>query len=240
MYDFANILLTGRCNRRCPHCIGHTLAGRELPDSLSLFPLPGLPAFLDAMRQHGICEVSLTGTNTDPLLYHYSGRLIHALRHGVPGVRISLHTNGALALRKIGIVRLYDRATISLPSFRPATYLRMTGSPHVPNLAEILRQAGIPIKVSVLVTPDNRPEIGEILHRCHELGVHRLVLRKLYGEDSPDDFFPNVVPVRLFAGNPVYDRDGMEVTVWDFHRSTLRCLNLFSDGAIRDAYELAR
>jgi MoaA/NifB/PqqE/SkfB family radical SAM enzyme len=240
MYDFANILLTGRCNRRCPHCIGHALAGRALPDSLGLFPLPGLAEFLVALRRHTICEVSLTGTNTDPLLYLHLDRLIDCLREEVPGIRLSLHTNGALALRRIRVFNRFDRATVSLPSFRPGTCRRMTGSPRVPDLAEILRLSDIPVKVSTLVTPGNRAEIPEILRRCRELGVRRLVFRRLYGDPSPADFFPGRKPVRTFGGNPVYDLGGMEVTVWDFRHSTLRCLNLFSDGSVGDAYELAR
>ena len=240
MYDFANILLTGRCNRRCPHCIGHALAGRALPDSLGLFPLPGLAEFLEALRRHGITQVSLTGTNTDPLLYRHPDRLIDCLRKEVPGVRLSLHTNGALALRRIRVFNRFDRATVSIPSFRPATCRRMTGSPRVPDLAEILRRSAIPVKVSTLVTPDNRAEIPEILRRCRELGVRRLVLRKLYGDLSPEDFFPGRIPVRIFGGNPVFEQDGLEVTCWDFERSTLRCLNLFSDGRIGTSYLLAR
>jgi len=97
----------------------------------------------------------------------------------------------------------------------------------------------IPIKISTLVTLDNRREISEIISRCKELAVRRLVLRRLYGETQPEDFFPGCAPVRLFAGNPVYDVDGLEVTVWDFARSTLRCLNLFSDGTISREYRLA-
>ena len=240
MYDFANILLTGRCNRRCPHCIGRALAGRAQPDSLGLFPLPGLAEFLEALRHHGVTEVSLTGTNTDPLLYRHPDRLIDRLRKDVPGIRLSLHTNGALALRRLRVFNRFDRATVSIPSFCPATYRRMTGSPRVPDLPEILRQSTIPVKVSTLVTPENREEIPGILRRCHELGVHRLVLRKLYGDSAPDDFFRGRAPVRIFGGNPVYELDGLEVTVWDFGWSTLRCLNLFSDGSISDAYELAR
>ncbi len=240
MYDFANILLTGRCNRRCPHCIGHALAGRSLPDSLGLFPLPGLAEFLEALRRHGIREVSLTGTNTDPLLYRHLGRLIDRLREELPGIRLSLHTNGALALRRIRVFNRFDRATVSIPSFRPATCRRMTGSPRVPDLTEILRRSEIPIKVSTLVTSDNRAEVPEILRRCGELGVRRLVLRKLYGDSSPENFFPDLNPVRTFGGNPVYALNGLEVTVWDFGRSALRCLNLFSDGSVTDAYELAR
>jgi len=239
MARFANILLTGSCNQRCPHCIGRVLAARALPDNLDRFPLLNLEPFLDLLVQEGIQEISLTGTNTDPQLYPHEAALLDRLRDRLPGVRLSLHTNGRLALAKIDVFNRYDRATISIPSFRPETIRCMTGCDGGPDLAAILRRAMIPVKISTLVTQDNRTEIPEIISRCRELAVRRLVLRRLYGETQPEDFFPGCAPVRMFAGNPVYDVDGLEVTVWDFARSTLRCLNLFSDGTISRDYRLA-
>lgn len=239
MDRFANILLTGACNQCCPHCIGHALTARALPDNLDRFPLLNIEPFLDLLVREGIREISLTGTNTDPQLYSHEATLQDRLRDRLPGVRLSLHTNGRLALAKIEVFNHYDRATISVPSFRPETIRRMTGCDGGPNLAAILRRAMIPVKISTLITQHNRREISEIISRCRELGVRRLVLRRLYGETQPEDFFPGCAPVRLFAGNPVYDADGLEVTVWDFARSTLRCLNLFSDGTISREYRLA-
>lgn len=240
MDRFANILLSGPCNLRCPHCIGHALRGRRLPENLDLFPLRGLDEFVARLNAEGIREVSLTGTDTDPQLYRYEVELLACLRSGVPGVRVSLHTNGRLVLRKMDVFNRYDRATISIPSFTPAAYRRMTGRPGVPDLQQILRRSVIPVKISTLVTIENRPEIPALMTKCRELGIQRLVLRKLYGETRPDDFFPGVEPRRYFAGNPVYDCGGLEVTVWDFTRSTMRCLNLWSDGTISRRYELAR
>ncbi len=239
MDRFANILLTGPCNQRCPHCIGRALAARALPDNLDRFPPLNLEPFLALLVREGIREISLTGTNTDPQLYPHEAALLDRLRDRLPGVRVSLHTNGRLALAKIDVFNRYDRATISVPSFRPETIRRMTGCDGGPDLAAILRQAVIPVKISTLVTQDNRREIPEIISRCRELAVRRLVLRRLYGETQPEDFFPGCTPVRMFAGNPVFDMDGLEVTVWDFARSTLWCLNLFSDGTISRDYRLA-
>jgi len=121
MARFANILLTGSCNQRCPHCIGRVLAARALPDNLDRFPLLNLEPFLDLLVQEGIQEISLTGTNTDPQLYPHEAALLDRLRDRLPGVRLSLHTNGRLALAKIDVFNRYDRATISIPSFRPET-----------------------------------------------------------------------------------------------------------------------
>ena len=44
-------------------------------------------------------------------------RLIGWLRERLPGARLSLHTNGQLALKKIDTFNLYNRVSLSLPSF---------------------------------------------------------------------------------------------------------------------------
>ena len=66
------------------------------------------------------------------------------------------------------------------------------------------------------------------------------LLRRLYGEARPMDPLAGRRPDRHFAGNPVYRLGALEVTVWDFARARLRCLNLFPDGSITEEYELAR
>ena len=240
-YDFANILLSGRCNLTCPYCIGHTATLRSMPENLDTFPLKGLNRFVTELKHHGVTQISLTGTNTDPQLYAYEPELLTDLRKRIAGVKISLHTNGMLALQKMDGFNRYDRATISLPSFDPTTCRKMTGSAQVLDLQAIVRAAKIPLKISTLVTEHNIREIPSIIARCQELGISRMVLRKLYGETRQWNLFPQRESVRYFAGNPVYDDVcGMEVTVWDFSASAVRCLNLFSDGSISQEYQLIR
>jgi MoaA/NifB/PqqE/SkfB family radical SAM enzyme len=239
-YDFANILFSGHCNLRCPHCIGQAHALRAMPENLHTFPLTGLDSFIEQLKQHNVRQISLTGTNTDPQLYAYEAELLDTLRRRIPDVRLSLHTNGRLALQKIETFNAYDRATISLPSFEPPTYYQMTGSPQVLDLAAIVRQAAIPLKISTLLTEQNFAEIPTILARCRALGIRRMVLRKVYGETRDWQPFPDLQPVRCFGGNPVYEVNGMEVTLWDFEASRVRCLNLFSDGSISESYQLTR
>ena len=38
MFDFANILFSGRCNARCPFCIGRQVDPRLNEDNLDEFP----------------------------------------------------------------------------------------------------------------------------------------------------------------------------------------------------------
>lgn len=240
MHDFANILFAGPCNRSCPFCIG-----KEVPDSvnvpnLDLFPLRNLDGFIREVRALSIPEVVFTGTTTDPQLYKYEAELLALLRRELPGVRFSVHTNGVLALRKMDVFNSYDRACLSFPSFEPETYLRMMGSRIVPDLRAIVASARIPVKVSCVVNEHNEKEIEAFLERIAAAGIKRAVLRKLYGETRDFEILPGRQPGSFYRDNPVYSIAGMEVTVWDFARTTSKSINLFPDGTIGSSYLLAR
>ncbi len=249
MYDFANILFAGPCNLRCPYCIGKQLKSTLNRNNLNEFPLQNLDRFVDMLQQYGVSQVVLTGTTTDPQLYRYEARLLIWLRSRLQSVlrgtkekrvHYSLHTNGQLALRKMVVLNQYDRVCISFPSFEADTYHRMMGSPKVPDLAEIMRQAEIPVKVSAVVNEYNINEIEAFLARCGELGIKRVVLRQLYGDTRQWSLLPNLSPTTKYCNNPVYHYHGMEITVWQFQSSTSTSLNLFSNGIISTEYLLAK
>jgi molybdenum cofactor biosynthesis enzyme MoaA len=239
-YDFANILFAGPCNLRCPYCIGKQVDPALNRDNLDEFPLRNLDVFATLLRHHRVRQVILTGTTTDPQLYRYEARLVRWLREQLPQVRLSLHTNGQLALAKIDVVNLYDRVSLSLPSFEPDTYEKMTGSRRVPDLAAIVQSARVPVKVSCVIDEHNAGQADVFLARCREIGVRRVVLRQLYGDHRRWDLLSHRSPVRTYCDNPVYDCDGMEVTWWDFCRTASTSLNLFSDGTISGEYLLAK
>jgi hypothetical protein len=43
-----------------------------------------------------------------------------------------------------------------------------------------------------------------------------------------------------YRDNPVYDYRGMEVTYWNFERTSSTSLNLFADGTISEEYLLTK
>jgi MoaA/NifB/PqqE/SkfB family radical SAM enzyme len=193
------------------------------------------------LAQTGVRQVTLTGTNTDPQLYRHEEALIDYLRKHVLGAQLNLHTNGTLALRRMATFNRYDRATVSLASFDVETCRRMTGRAKVLDLAAIVSAAQIPIKISTLVTEHNIAEIPVIIARCRSLGIRRMVLRHRHPDPVGTPLFPRLGRgrlVRFYGGNPVFDVDGLEVTIWDFGGSSLSCLNLFSDGTIDGDYML--
>ena len=183
-YDFANILLAGPCNQRCPHCIGQQTDPALNRNNLDEWPLRNLEVFAALLEQHRVRQIVVTGTTTDPQLYRHEARLIRNLRKRVPGAQLSLHTNGQLALKKMAVFNLYDRATISFPSFDAATFERMTGTQRMPDLAAILRQARIPIKASCIIDECNVGQVDEFLVDPVSGHITHLILRKghLWGQ----------------------------------------------------------
>jgi molybdenum cofactor biosynthesis enzyme MoaA len=239
-YDFANILFAGPCNLRCPYCIGKQVDPALNRNNLDEFPLRNVGAFVTLLRQHRVRQIVLTGTTTDPQLYRYEAQLIRWLREQLPQARLSLHTNGQLALEKIDVLNLYDRVSLSFPSFDPDTYEKMTGSRRVPDLRAILRDARVPVKVSCVITAHNAGQADAFLARCHEIGIRRLVFRQLCGDRRRWDVPSSLTPAGTYRDNPVHDYGGMEVTYWNFDRTTSTSLNLFSDGTISGEYLLAK
>lgn len=153
---------------------------------------------------------------------------------------MSVHTNGVVALKKIDVFNAYDRACISFPSFQPATYARMMGSPRVPDLERILGRAQIPVKISAVVDAPNVEEIPGFLDACARIGVRRVVLRRLFEDPIRRPILEDSPPARWFRGNPVHEIHGMEVTVWDFDDARLASLNLFADGTLGTSYLITK
>lgn len=238
MKGFANILFSGVCNLRCIHCIGKRLIHKNLPENLDQFPVINIDEFIFRLKHTGIREISVTGTNTDPMLYRHQEKLLQYLRKATSGnVRISLHTNGLLISRNPDIFNLYDRATISMPSFRNSTYRKITGK-KIPDINLMFNSVKIPVKLSFLLCDENEKEISEYIERCKSLGIGRIVIRNLYGENKERNPFSGLKPIDYFMNNPVYHIAGVEATLWNFSNTQANCINLFSDGSISDSYIL--
>ena len=235
---FANIFFSGPCNLACPLCVGREPSLARLPANLDRFPLAGLDRLVPLLRRHRLREVTLSGTNTDPLLYRPLDRLVTHLHLRVPGVRLNLHTNGRLLFRRLATVNRCHRVTLSIPSLNPVTYRALTGRPGVPDLARMVASVTVPLKVSVLVTDENRAEVPGLLRRLADLGIRRAVLRHPVQVAAPSPVLSPGSRVGRFAGNPVHRLGGLEVTEWIFPRTSLACVSLFSDGNIRRAYRL--
>jgi MoaA/NifB/PqqE/SkfB family radical SAM enzyme len=240
MTDFANVLFGGPCNRRCYYCIGESLPKNARRDNLREFPPLGMDAFVREVNARRIAEVVFTGTVTDPQLYAHESELLAWLKarvHG--GARYSLHTNGVRALKKLEAFNAYDRVCISFPSFDPDTYAAHMGSRAVPDLAAIVRAATIPLKVSCVLDARNAPEVPDFLARLADLGITRVVFRKIFGTQEDHVDFDALLPrIGAYNGNPLYGFRGMTVGYWDFDAATSTSVNLFPDGTLGTSYRL--
>ena len=244
MYDYANILFTGKCNLGCYECIGNNPALQKLPSNIREFPLKGIDALLSKVNTFNIRDLAFTGTNVDPQQYSHERELIGYVKGSLSAAqnsstKLSLHTNGLLALRKIDVFNSYDKASVSLHSYTPETYKRMTKSGRIPDIKSIVEQARIPIKLSMLITQYNVSEIDDYIQQSAALGISRIVVRKIKGRDTE---FPleTIEPFKdkgikkIVFGWPVYELHGVEVTVCGFDSSTAKGVFLFSDGRLED------
>lgn len=239
-FDFANVLFAGPCNRSCPFCIGKQVPEKVNSNNLNVFPPRNWQAFCERIRKLGITELIFTGTTTDPQLYRHEQALLDKARSDLPGIKISLHTNGVLAIKKIDTFNAYDRATVSLPSLNATTYRQMMGRGQVPDLARLMAEATIPIKISTIVAEQNIAGISGLLAQFAKLGIQRVALRRLFGDKREWNLLPGHSPVRYYRNNPVYEVSGIEVTWWNFATTTSRSINLFADGTIGSSYLLTQ
>ncbi|NJN98139.1 MAG: hypothetical protein HC875_30670 [Anaerolineales bacterium] len=114
------------------------------------------------------------------------------------------------------------------------------GSSRVPDLAEIVRQARVPVKVSCVINEHNHGELAAFLDQCGAIGIKRVVLRYLYGETRSWTLPDRLMLRSVYRSNPVYDYHGMEVTLWRFDQTASTSLNLFSNGVISPHYLLTQ
>ena len=152
------ISVTDRCNFRCVYCMPRDVfdANYEFLPHSELLTFEEITRLARIFRALGTEKIRLTGG--EPLLRRGLDRLVAMLREAVPGVDLTLTTNGsalkaqARALRQAGL----DRITVSLDSLDEATFRRMNDADFP--VAKVLEgidaaaHAGLaPIKVNMVV-----------------------------------------------------------------------------------------
>jgi cyclic pyranopterin phosphate synthase len=152
------ISVTDRCNFRCTYCMP-----REVFDAnYSFLPHDDILTFEEIARLarifHSLGTQKIRLTGGEPLLRKGIERLVGMLREGLPGVDLTLTTNGsglkahARALKAAGL----DRVTVSLDSLDDATFRAMNDADFP--VAKVLEgidaaaAAGLaPVKVNMVV-----------------------------------------------------------------------------------------
>ncbi len=151
------ISVTDRCNFRCVYCMPKTVFGRDY----AFLPHDELLSFEEIARvarvfaAEGVTKIRLTGG--EPLLRRNIERLIEMLAP-IPGIDLTLTTNGALLARKAASLAAagLKRVTVSLDSLDDATFRAMNDVDFpVARVLEGIDAAAaaglVPVKVNMVV-----------------------------------------------------------------------------------------
>ena len=151
------ISVTDRCNFRCVYCMPKDVFGRDYP-FLQHAELLTFEEIVRLARIHvglGVRKVRLTGG--EPLLRKNLERLIEQLA-AIPGVDLTLTTNGALLAKKARALRAAGlaRVTVSLDALDDPTFRRMNDVDfplaRVLDGIEAAHAAGLaPIKINAVI-----------------------------------------------------------------------------------------
>lgn len=151
------ISITDRCNFRCVYCMPKTVFGRDYPflQRKELLSFEEIARIARLFAARGVKKIRLTGG--EPLLRHGVENLLTQLA-AIPGLEVTLTTNGSLLEKKAAALRAAGlaRVTVSLDALDDTIFKRMNDAdyPVEKVLAgiEAAAQAGLtPVKVNCVV-----------------------------------------------------------------------------------------
>ena len=158
----ASLLLTNRCNLDCAYC------GRA-GDGTNELSAAQWTRLVDELADLGCLRLSVTGG--EPLMRPDLGDILARARDR--GLSINLNTNGHLVERRLEVVRLVQRVTISLDG--PAAVhdaVRGPGSfDAVVHAAEIARRENLPVTFYTVLSRDNLEHLPEVLALARRFGA---------------------------------------------------------------------
>src|SRR5688500_12641004 len=120
------ISVTDRCNFRCVYCMPKEVFGRDYQflDHKELLTFEEITRLAGIFSRHGIEKIRLTGG--EPLVRRNIEQLI-AMLAAIPGLDLTLTTNGSLLARKARALKAagLQRVTVSLDSLDDAVFAKM-------------------------------------------------------------------------------------------------------------------
>lgn len=213
-------------------------------NNLNTFPLKNLDSFVVECNLHGIREINITGSNTDPLLYKHLLKLKLYLKENIPDLIFGIRTNGVLALEKPDDMLLFDKASISVTSFDEELYNKTMGMGKPPDVKKIIYlMNGKPVKLNVVMCPEtvNTNDILKTLDEAASLGIQKVNLREPYGQPHIGDPLRRLGnPHKFVYGMPCYHYKGVEVVIWDVHWVEVESVNLYANGEVSVTYPVTK
>jgi hypothetical protein len=246
---FGNIHLSGNCNRACYFCIGQYMQGLDPLNNLNTWPLKGLNEFIDKCVEHGVSEINVTGTNTDPLLFTHTAALKQALQQRIPNLIFGIRTNGAASEFKKDVLKLYDKGSITICSFNKIVHTKMMGTGKPFRIYKDLEyyKHFTNLKVNCVLGPENAlfgygEDLFQTLWMLEKFGIKRVNLREPYGQPNIGDPIKRAGenPIKYILGMPVYKFKNMDVCYWDVHYVEVESVNLYADGKVSLTYPITK
>ena len=170
---FANIHLSGPCNRSCYFCIGQHMMALDSINNLNQWPLLSFEKFIEECENRHVRDVYLTGTNTDAMLYKHAFKL----RSALPAyMRLGFRTNG-VAIKGPESLKPFDMGSVTLCSLNPKIYKAMMGNGTPPNINDIVMFSKMEnienLKINIVLGPENRLEdLLQTIDACEKLGLN--------------------------------------------------------------------
>lgn len=165
--------LTPRCNFNCKMCYVHLTEAEQKQRGKELTAEQWIQIGEEA-KQQGMVFLLLTGG--EPALRPDFPEIFRKLKE--KGLVITVNSNGLLLegeLQKTLIANPPSRVNISLYGISNETYAQQCGLPVYDRIVrniEDLRNAGIEVKVSMSVTPDNVQDLQAVYDKAKQLGAH--------------------------------------------------------------------
>lgn len=247
---FGNIHLSGPCNRACYFCIGQHMPGLDPINNLGTWPLPGMDEFLAKCREHGVKEINLTGSDTDPLLYRHLPELTAFLRREIPGAVLGIRTNGILEDRNPALIDLFDKGSISVTSFDQELYKKTMGRGYPPDIEAFLRRhPNFRVKGNVVLCPETvardnmgRSDLDATLEHFAFNKFKKVNIREPYGQSHIGDPLKGTQfdQIGTIYGMPIYNVYGMQVTYWDVHYVEVESVNLYANANVSVTYPVTK
>lgn len=238
---FANIHLSGPCNRSCYFCIGQDMMGLDSYNNLDKWPLDGWNEFIEKCIQYNVEEINITGTNTDPSLYKHLFKLTETLRLQLGGVVLGIRTNG-VKLPSPEVWKSFDKASISITSFDPDIYKKTMGQGEPPDLQKIAQLSdGMNLKVNIVLVPEVLETLIETIKYVGQCGIRRVNMREPYGQPHVGDPLKGkITQVSSIYGMPQYKVDNVTATYWDVHYVEVESVNLYANGNVSVTYPITK
>jgi len=209
----ADIELTKNCNLRCKYCFNE--AGKGSPD----MPLYQWIELLDSLYNAGLRVIKVSGG--EPFLYT---NILDFIDYAQRKFIVSVNTNGYFInediSRRLSTMHLQS-VQVSLDSITPKVHDSVRGKgtwEKAMRAIELLRHAGVPIRISTTVTTQNYNELGNIrnLANKYEAELSLEVLKKVGKANNLDSmyFLSNPEKVKQYSDKVAINRilDELDMT----------------------------